>query len=251
MQPCSCWMFGVLKHAKQSECHKRSDWQTNHAPCWPKQMEHQYKFMSLVFYDTKAQKQWILSYASQSIVASVYVFGCRRHSQKWTQMWSAQIVTQTCGEWSAAHIHLRRKTNNRKNNFHEKYSNSFFRLPEALLPNYFYDLNFLFAHFGSIKCVYSVRSIHFRTIFFKKFVIDVNSIGTRNGPDQKIRIASHILGCSKISYRERNFSFSKEFSIYLFTSGDVGKLRLLRLLCDDDELPIARFHSLLFLFTFV
>lgn len=99
MQPCSCWMFGVrcfeACKAKPWQCHKRSDWQTNHAPCWPKQMEHQYKFMSLVFYDTKAQKQWILSYASQSIVASVYVFGCRRHSQKWTQMWSVQIVTKT------------------------------------------------------------------------------------------------------------------------------------------------------------
>lgn len=38
--------------------------------------------------------------------------------------------------------------------------------------------------------------------------------------------------------------------IYLFTSGDVGKLRLLRFLCDDDELPIVDIHSLyLFFFT--
>lgn len=39
------------------------------------------------------------------------------------------------------------------------------------------------------------------------------------------------------------FTFPKNFNfaIYLFTSGDVGKLRHFRFLCDDDELPIAHY----------
>lgn len=49
-------------------------------------------------------------------------------------------------------------------------------------------------------------------------------------------------------WERRIFTFSTKLFIftrisihllYLFTSGDVGKLRLFRLLCDDDELPIT------------
>lgn len=41
--------------------------------------------------------------------------------------------------------------------------------------------------------------------------------------------------------KTKNFQFYS-VNFYLFTSGDVGKLRHFRLLCDDDELPMA--HSL-------
>lgn len=70
-----------------------------------------------------------------------------------------------------------------KNNFYEKYSNSFFFSPEALrFRIIFMTWNFLFEHFGYTLSVYS-RIVFsevsiFENILFKKFVIDGTSIGS-------------------------------------------------------------------------
>lgn len=144
-----CWMLNVLKHMQS---HSRTTQRLANEACsmLTKRMEHQYKFMSLVFYDTKAQKRWIFLLCVVEHCSFRYVFGRLRHSQKRTQMWSVEIVSKLeNGEkihfFFVVFIH-----SPNKNNFYEKYSNSFFFHWKLFASELFLWLEIFYLHISLI-----------------------------------------------------------------------------------------------------
>lgn len=150
-----CWMLNVLKHM-QSHCSTTQRLANEACSMLTKRMEHQYKFMSLVFYDTKAQKRWIFLLCVVEHCSFRYVFGRLRHSQKRTQMWSVEIVSKLeNGVEKFNFFSLYLYIFQTKTTFMRNIQIHFFS-PEALrFRIIFMTWNFLFAHFSYTLSVYS------------------------------------------------------------------------------------------------
>lgn len=150
-----CWMLNVLKHMQS---HSRTTQRLAKEACsmLTKRMEHQYKFMSLVFYDTKAQKRWIFLLCVVEHCSFRYVFGRLRHSQKRTQMWSVEIVSKLeNGVENSLFFRCIYTFSKQIQLLWEIFKFIFFS-PEALrFRIIFMTWNFLFAHFAYTLSVYS------------------------------------------------------------------------------------------------